>query len=337
MPATADLLKIVAPYEKPDDRRAWWAAATSIPPYVIMWWLMYRALDVTYWLVLALAFPAAGFAVRTFIVQHDCGHGSFFRSSRLRVAVGRLCSLITLMPYGYFRRYHGAHHATSGKLAQRGVDIDTRTVREYLAMSRRERLAYRLMRNPLVLFGIAPMLYFVVALRLPWFAPAGWRRQRHSMLLTNVALAALFGALILSVGVEAFLLVQLPITVIASATGMWLFYIQHQFEDTYWAGEGEWDYARAALEGSSYYALPAPLAWFTGYIGVHHVHHLSPRVPSYRLAECHEENPVFDAVPRIGLADGIRCARLKLWDEDAKRLVGWEEVAALESRSQARP
>ena len=176
MSALADLRQLVEPYEKPDDRQAWMALATSVPPYLFLWWLMYRALDVSYWLTLVLSVPAAGFLVRTFIVQHDCGHGSFFRSARLNVSVGRACSLLTLIPYGYWRRSHGTHHATSGKLAERGADIDTRTVREYLAMSGRKRLVYRLMRNPVVLFVIAPTLYFALAMRLPWMARATWRR-----------------------------------------------------------------------------------------------------------------------------------------------------------------
>ena len=328
MSALADLRQLVAPYEQPDDRQAWTAFATSVPPYLVLWWLMYRALDVSYWLTLVLAVPAAGFLVRTFIVQHDCGHGSFFRSARLNVAVGRACSLLTLIPYGYWRRSHGTHHATSGKLAERGADIDTRTVREYLAMSARQRFAYRLMRNPIVLFVLAPTLYFGLAMRLPWMARASWRRERHSILLTNLALLVAGVCLVQAVGFAALIRVQLPITMIASTIGMWLFYVQHQFEHTYWAPEGAWDYGRAALEGSSYYALPAVLEWFTGYIGVHHVHHLGPRVPSYRLAACHAAAPVFSSVPRIGLRDGIRCARLKLWDEDAKRLIGWREFAS---------
>ncbi len=329
MSALADLRHLVAQYETPDDRQAWMALATSVPPYLVSWWLMYRALEVSYWLTLALAVPAAGFLVRTFIVQHDCGHGSFFRSARLNVSVGRACSLLTLIPYGYWRRSHGTHHATSGKLAERGADIDTRTVREYLAMTARERLVYRIMRNPIVLFVLAPTLYFALAMRLPWMARASWRRERRSILVTDLALLALGASLAWAVGFGAVMRVQLPITMLASTIGMWLFYVQHQFEHTYWAPEGAWDYGRAALEGSSYYALPPILEWFTGYIGVHHVHHLSPRVASYRLAACHAENPLFVQVPRIGLRDGMRCARLKLWDEDSGRLIGWREFASM--------
>jgi omega-6 fatty acid desaturase (delta-12 desaturase) len=319
------LQAIVAPYERGATTEAWSALATSVPAFVLAWWLMYRSLSFPYWITIGLAFPCAGFVMRTFIVQHDCGHGSFIRSARLRVAIGRLCSLVTLVPYGYFRRFHGAHHATSGKLDGRGVDIETLTVREYQELSRPGQIRYRLARNPFVLFGIAPLLYFAVAMRIPMLAKKHWTRERNSILLTDIALAVVIGILVRSIGWIAFLRVQVPVTAIASTAGMWMFYIQHQFENTYWAREGEWDYGRAALEGSSYYALPPVLEWFTGYIGLHHVHHLSPLVPSYRLARCVRENEVLSNVPRIGLIDGIRCARLKLWDEDCRKLIGWSE------------
>jgi acyl-lipid omega-6 desaturase (Delta-12 desaturase) len=316
----------VAPYEKGVTGAAWWTLVTSLPPFALTWWLMYRSLSLSHWITLALAFPAAGFVLRTFIVQHDCGHGSFIKSASLRVWIGRICSIVTLIPYGYFRRFHGAHHATSGKLDDRGVDIDTLTRREYLALSTFGRLRYRVVRNPVVLFGIAPLLYFAVAMRLPALARKGWKRERNGILLTDLALAIVVGLLVRAIGWIAFLEIQLPITIIASTVGMWMFYIQHQFEDTYWAREGEWDYGKAALEGSSYYALPPILEWFTGYIGLHHVHHLSPLVPSYRLAQCVRENAVLANVPKIGLIDGMRCVRFKLWDEDRRRLIGWSEL-----------
>ena len=247
----------VSQYEHPETGKAWWAFATSLPPFLLIWWLMYRALEFSYVLTLLLAFPAAGFVVRTFIVQHDCGHGTFFTSRRLRNNIGRLCSLFTLMPYGYFRHFHGAHHATSGKLDDRGFDIETLTVREYLALSPGRRFRYRLMRHPLALFGVAPVLYFVLAMRIPWCARRESKRERRSILYTNAALGLLVWAVVALVGLKAFLLVQLPITLIAATAGMWLFYVQHQFEDTYWAPDAEWDYAKAAMEGSSHYALPS--------------------------------------------------------------------------------
>lgn len=308
-------------YEHPDPWRAWWAFATSLPPLLVLWWLMQRSLSMSYLLTLALAFPAAGFVVRTFIVQHDCGHGSFLASRRWRTIIGRLCAPFTLLPYGYFRHFHGTHHATSGNLDKRHVDIETITVREFAALSPAAQRRYRMLRHPLVMFGLAPLVYFVILMRLPVFARAEWRRERRSMMLTNGAIALLVWLVVSFVGWRDFLLVQAPITVIASTVGMWMFYVQHQFEDTYWAPEGEWDYTRAALEGSSYYALPPVLAWFTGYIGYHHIHHLSPRVPSYRLVACHRETRLFAGVRHISLRDGFACARLALWDEDARRLV----------------
>jgi omega-6 fatty acid desaturase (delta-12 desaturase) len=316
-PSPEALRAIVAPYERPDDARAWWVLATSLPPYALVCFLAYRALAVSWWLTQVLSVVAGGFVVRTFIVQHDCGHGSFFRSARLRTAVGRVCSLVTLIPFAWFRRYHGAHHATSGKLHDRGVDILTLTVREYLALDRGARIRYRLLRNPLVPFGVAPLLYFVVGMRLSAFVRPRSVRERRSIALTNLAIAALVAAVVTAVGPRAF--VQLPISAVASTAGMWLSDVQHQFEHTCWAEGDDWDFGRAALEGS----LPAVLAWFTGYIGFHHVHHLSPRVPCYRLVECHAASEILRRVPRMTFRDGLRTMRLKLWDEESGRLTGW--------------
>ena len=319
-----ELQSMIAPYERADDARAWRTVCTSVAPYVASWWLMWRSLVLPYWVTLLLALPTAGFLVRIFIVQHDCGHASFFRSSRLNTWVGRLCAVMTLTPYRYWQRFHAVHHATSSKLDRRAhFDVETLTVAEYLSRGRWARLRYRLQRSALVLFGIGPLFYFVVLLRLPFVAPRAWHRERRSILLTDLALAAAILALVRSIGLTAFVRVQLPITVIAATTGMWLFYVQHQFEHAYWARDDAWDYGRAALAGSSYYALPPVLEWFTGYIGLHHVHHLSTRIPSYRLAECLRETPVLSAVPRIELLDGFRTVRLKLWDEERGRLVPW--------------
>jgi omega-6 fatty acid desaturase (delta-12 desaturase) len=323
VPSLDALRAHVARYEAPDTRKAWLAFATSLPPFVMCWWAMYELLEVSYMLTLLLAFPTAGFLVRTFIVQHDCGHGTFFRSRRLRTFVGRLCAPITLLPYGYFRHFHGAHHAHSGNLDKRGADIETMTVREYNALPPSGRFRYRLLRHPVVLFGIGPLVYFGIMMRIPAIAPAHWKRERRSIMHSNLVLLILVAAMIWWVGARAFLLVQLPITLIASTVGMWLFYVQHQFEDTYWEDGSDWDYRLAALRGSSFYALPPLLSWFTGYIGYHHIHHLSPRVPSYRLVQCHRETVMFSRVPRITLVDSLRCARLALWDEESRRLVSF--------------
>lgn len=326
LPPIEALRGLVAPFERPDERRALAAFATSLPPFVVGWWLMYRSLALPYAVTLALAVPTAGFLVRTFIVAHDCGHGSFFRSARRNVWIGRLCAAPALVPFGYWRRMHATHHATAAKLDRRGTDVATLTVREYRARSRAGRIGYRVLRHPFLLFGVGPLLYFGVLLRLPWIAPPAWRRERRSIVLTDLALAALVAAVVRAVGARAFVRVHLPVAAIAAAIGVWLFYVQHQFEDTYWAPDGEWDYGRAALEGSSYLVLPPVLAWFTGYIGLHHVHHLSPRVPSYQLAACVRANPALDAVPRLTLAAALRTARLKLWDEERRQLVGWRDA-----------
>lgn len=322
----APLRRAVAPFAGADDRRAWLALATSLPPLVAGWAAMYAARDLPYAATLLLAVPTAGFLVRTFIVAHDCGHGAFFRSPRLNRWVGRLCALPALVPFGWWRRMHAVHHATSGKLDRRHTDIETLTVREYRALSRGGRLRYRLIRHPIVLFGLAPSLYFGVAMRLPWVAPAAWRRERRSILLTDVALALAVTALAHAVGWRTFLAIQLPLSLLAATVGMWLFYVQHQFEDTYWADAAAWDPTRAALAGASHLALPPVLAWFTGYIGLHHVHHLNPLVPSYRLAACMAAVPALRDGPHLALGAALGSWRHALWDEDAQRLVGFAEA-----------
>jgi len=315
------LQPILARYQGGDWRVSARQLATTGALFVLAWYLAYRSLEVSYWLTLALALPAAGLLVRLFIIQHDCGHGSFFPSPRWNEAVGRVLGVVTLTPYRYWRRFHAMHHATSGKLERRGFyDIVTFTVREYVALPGWRRVAYRVYRNPVFLFAVAPAVLYVVLHRIPFLAPRAWTAERRSILGTDVALAAVVGVLVATIGVRPFLLVQAPVTVIASAAGMWLFYVQHQFEDTYWERAGHWDFTRASLAGSSYYALPAWLQWFTGHIGLHHIHHLNTRIPNYRLQACLDEHPELPAA-RLTLRDGFRCARLKLWDEDRMKLV----------------
>ncbi|OLC70571.1 MAG: hypothetical protein AUH78_20580 [Gemmatimonadetes bacterium 13_1_40CM_4_69_8] len=315
------LQPILARYQGGDWRVSARQLATTGALFVLAWYLAYRSLEVSYWLTLALALPAAGLLVRLFIIQHDCGHGSFFPSPRWNEAVGRVLGVVTLTPYRYWRRFHAMHHATSGKLERRGFyDIVTFTVREYVALPGWRRVAYRVYRNPVFLFAVAPAVLYVVLYRIPFLAPRAWTAERRSILGTDVALAAVVGVLVATIGVRPFLLVQAPVTVIASAAGMWLFYVQHQFEDTYWERAGHWDFTRASLAGSSYYALPAWLQWFTGHIGLHHIHHLNTRIPNYRLQACLDEHPELPAA-RLTLRDGFRCARLKLWDEDRMKLV----------------
>ncbi len=315
--------EVVARYQRPSVRAAVTQLVTTLVPFLTLLVAMYWTLSISYWLTLGLGVVAAGFMVRTFIIMHDCGHGSFLPSRRWNDIVGFTTGVLTLTPYVQWRRDHAIHHATSGNLDDRGVgDISTLTIREYLALGWFGRFRYRVYRNPLVMFGIGP-LWLMLQHRIKVFG-AG-RREAMSVMMTNLALAAIVVGLAFLIGWQAILLIWFPVFMIGGAAGIWLFYVQHQFEDTYWAGEGEWNYATAAIQGSSYLKLPRPLEWITGYIGVHHVHHLSPRIPNYFLRRCHEENPMFHSVRVITLGESLRTIRLKLWDEDARELVSFRE------------
>jgi acyl-lipid omega-6 desaturase (Delta-12 desaturase) len=315
----------LAPYERPHLGRAVADVATSLVPYVALSVLMYLALDSSYLLALALAIPAAGFLVRTFIVFHDCAHGSFLPRKRANAWLGAGVGVLVFQSFASWRHSHAVHHATAGDLDRRGVgDVLTLTAAEYRASTWRRRLGYRLFRNPLVMFGLGPIYGMVIYPRL---VPRSARpRIRRGVIGTNLALAALVGTLCLLVGWREYLLVQTPILLLAGAAGVWLFYVQHQFEDTYWQSADEWSYADAALRGSSHLQLPKVLQFFTGNIGLHHVHHLSTRVPNYNLQRAHDENAIFHDVPTLSLWDGLRAVRLKLWDEDGGRLVTFAEA-----------
>ena len=289
---------------------------------------MYVSLGVTYWVTLLLAVLAAFLLVRLFIIQHDCGHGSFFRSTRTATVVGSLLGVFTMTPYHYWKRAHALHHATSGNLEKRGFgDISTLTVNEYLRRGRWGRFKYRVYRHPCVLFGIGAVLHFVVLHRLPTIAPRGWRRERRSVVLTNLALVGLIVAMSALVGFKAFLLVHLPIVLMSCSIGVWLFYVQHQFEPTYWEHDRDWAFDAAALEGSSYYELPQVLRWLTGNIGLHHIHHLNAGIPNYRLQRVLEECPDLGLVTRITLWQSIRCVSLTLWDESSRTLVPFSRTS----------
>ncbi len=288
---------------------------------------MLQSLEVGYWLTLLLSLPAAGFLTRLFIIQHDCGHGCFFHSARANHAVGFILGVLTLTPYQYWRRTHALHHASSGDLDRRELgEIDTLTVAEYLALSRWRRLGYRLYRNMFVLLVLGPLYQFVLKHRLPLDAPREWKREWRSVFATDLALAAIVVTMGLTIGLGRFALVYLPLLVVSGALGVWLFYVQHQFEDTYWENHPDWDFHRAGVQGSSFLDLPAVLHWFTGNIGYHHVHHLSSRIPNYSLRRCMAENPELQEVTRLTLRQGLACGRLKLWDEDARHLVGFGQV-----------
>jgi omega-6 fatty acid desaturase (delta-12 desaturase) len=318
---------IVARYRRPITRRSVWQLVNTAVPLGILWLAAYLGLRLSYAVTLALAVPAALLLVRLFIIQHDCGHGSFFRSQRANDLIGSVIGVLTLVPYAYWRKTHALHHATSGNLEHRGFgDIDTLTVAEYHDRGRWGRLRYRLYRHPVTLFAIGPVWQFVLRHRIPTIVPRTWRRERRSILRNDIALAALVTAMCVAVGWRAFLLVQLPVTLLAGSVGVWLFYVQHQFEDTYWEHEERWEFAAASLKGSSYYHLPRILQWATGNIGLHHIHHLSSRIPNYRLQECFDENPVFKRVTEMRLLESLRCVRLALWDEAKGKLVSFREA-----------
>ncbi|MCG8434557.1 MAG: fatty acid desaturase, partial [Gammaproteobacteria bacterium] len=287
-----DLQDTLARYQKPNDARGAFEIVITAVPLVALWILMVVVLDFSYWLALPLAIPAAGFLVRLFMIQHDCGHGSFFRHKRVNDWTGRIIGVLTLTPYNFWRRTHAIHHASSGCLDHRGHgDINTLTVEEYRNLSPSRRLQYRLYRHPLVMFGIGPAYQFILQHRLPvGLMRSGWQPWISTM-GTNLAIALFVTGMIWAVGVTPFLLVHLPIILLAASIGVWLFFVQHQFEETTWDRKSEWKWRSAALHGSSHYDLPGVLRWFTANIGIHHIHHLSSRVPYYRLPRVLRDHP----------------------------------------------
>ena len=315
----------LAPYEGAHLGRSILGVFTSVVPFLALAVLMYLALDVSYLLTLALALPASGFLVRTYIVFHDCTHGSYLPTKRANTWLGTALGLLLFATFAAWRHNHAVHHATAGDLDRRGVgDVATKSVAEYEAMTPRGRLGYRLYRNPFVMFGLGPFLGMIVQARL---VPRDTRpRIRRAIIATNAALAAIVAALCLLIGWQAYVLLQLPLVLLAGGTGIWLFYVQHQFEDAYWETGEQWSYADAALRGSSYLKLPNVLQFFTGNIGLHHVHHLSARIPNYNLQRAHDANPIFHDVPTLTLADGIRAVRLKLYDEEQRRMVTYAQA-----------
>lgn len=326
------VMQATRPHQSPRLTSSLSQIATSFLPLIALVACMHASLEVSYWLTLGLAIPAAGMVVRIFIIQHDCGHRSFFRSNWANTMVGRLCSLVTLTPFGNWRRQHSGHHAMWNNLDHResGADFYSTclTVREYRALSGRERWKYRALRHPLVGFVLIPPLVFLALYRIPFDTPRSWRSERTSVYLTNVALVVYFAAQGLVLGFEAVAAVQLPITVGASCLGVWLFSVQHRFKGARWFRDAEWDPASAAIRGSSFLKLPRPLQWFTGNIGFHHLHHLNPRIPNYRLESCHRDLSRLVEVPPIGLGQALSAWRHVLWDEEQGRLVGISEPSA---------
>jgi acyl-lipid omega-6 desaturase (Delta-12 desaturase) len=320
--------RILARYREPSHARSIVEIVITVGPLVALWAAAWAANYFGFWwLSLLIAVPAAGFLVRLFMIQHDCGHGAFFRHRLANDWVGRAVSVLTLTPYDFWRSTHAVHHASSGNLDRRGLgDVSTLTVREYLTLSWWGRLCYRLYRHPIVMFGIGPTYLFVLQQRLPiGMLRGGWRPWLSTM-VTNLAIAVVVATLIWLIGIKPFLLVHLPIILIAGAIGVWLFFVQHQFDPTFWAPEGEWTLHDAALYGSSHYDLPAVLHWFTANIGLHHVHHLCSRIPYYRLPKALRDHPELRGIGRLTILQSLGCVRLVLWDERERRLVSFREL-----------
>jgi omega-6 fatty acid desaturase (delta-12 desaturase) len=310
-------------YQRSHLGRSLWQAANSFVPYFVLWVLMVQSLSVSYWLTLGLAVIAAGFLVRIFIIFHDCGHGSFFRSRRANDLLGFVAGVLTLTPSHQWWHEHAVHHATAGDLDRRGVgDVWTLTVDEYRSASRWTRITYWFFRNPFFMFSVGPFLMFAIVNRFPH--KTGGRREKMSVLWTNMAVAGAITMLCLTIGWKAYVLVHLPVFLFAGSAGIWLFYVQHQFDGVYWEHHEEWDYVRTAVEGSSYFRLPRLLQWFSGNIGFHHIHHLNARIPNYRLEACHRENPAFQEVPTVTLRSSLQSLGLRLWDDKVGRMVGFK-------------
>lgn len=316
---------IVARYQQSSTTRALWQLMSTLIPYFLLWYVIYHALAVSLWLTILPAALAGAFLVRLFIIFHDCGHGSYFHSRRANDVVGFITGVLTFTPYDHWRWQHAIHHGTAGHLDKRGVgDIWTMTVQEYLESSRWRRFAYRLARNPLVLFVLAPFYIFLIGHR---FASAkADRRQRRSVWSVNLAFLGFASLMSWLLGIGPYLLVQSIVLLVAGAAGIWLFYVQHQFEGSYWERGDNWDYTAAALRGSSFYQLPAVLRWFSANIGFHHIHHLSPRIPNYNLQKCHEGEQLFQQVKPITLASSLNCLRFRFWDEQDRKLVGYARM-----------
>ncbi len=318
----------LAEHQEPVLRSSLWQIVNSMVPYFALWGLMIWSLGVSYWITLALALIAAGFLTRIFINFHDCTHGSFFGSRRANQLVEFITGVLTFTPFRQWKQQHALHHATSGDLERRGTgDIWTLTVQEYLQASLWKRFAYRLLRSPFVLFVIAPLYLFLIHHRFPSWAVG--KRERRGVYWTNGAILAIVLLMSMTIGIKAYLMIQLPIMVFAGVVGVWLFYEQHQFEGVYWQRRPEWNFVEAALRGSSFYKLPKLLQWFSGNIGFHHIHHLSPAIPNYSLEKAHEQNPIFQEVPPITLWSSFKSLSFRLWDEQRAKLVGFRRLRTL--------
>ncbi|MCU0620976.1 MAG: fatty acid desaturase [Gemmatimonadales bacterium] len=332
-PTAPEWNAILAPYRQSVTWKSAWQLANTLLPFVAGWALMAWSLGVGYWFTLLLAVPTAMLLVRMFMFQHDCGHGSFFRSRVANDVVGSVIGVLTLVPYTYWRKTHALHHAGSGDLEARGFgDIDTLTVREYLSRSPWQRVLYRAYRHPLTLLVVGPLWQFVIKHRWPVDAPRDWKREWASVHWTNLAIAALVALMVWLVGWRTFLLVQLPVTLLAGTLGVYLFYVQHQYEDTYWRYRETWDFHASALEGASHLTMPKVLQWFTASIGLHHIHHLASRIPNYNLQRAFDEVPALRDCITLPLHRSLATLRLTLWDEDTRTLLRFRDLRAVRAR-----
>ncbi|MFT8322540.1 MAG: fatty acid desaturase [Bacillus sp. (in: firmicutes)] len=319
------LRKAIAPYEKSTAKNSIWQIVNTIFPFFILWFLAYQSLSISYVLTLALTILAAGFLTRIFIIFHDCCHFSFFKNRRANKILGMITGILTMFPYNKWQHSHSIHHATSSNLDKRGVgDLWMMTVEEYLQASFATKLKYRLYRNPLIMFLLGPIYEFLIMNRFNR-RNARWN-ERINTYLTNIFLVSLIVLLGVTLGWQSFLLVQLPIFLVSGSLGVWLFYVQHTFEDTYFEEDQHWDYVKAAVEGSSFYKLPKWMQWLTGNIGYHHVHHLSPRVPNYMLEEVHNKTEPLQNVPTITLATSLQSLKFRLWDEEQKQFITFADL-----------
>lgn len=316
---------VIKKYQTPETWRGIWQISNTIIPFLALWYLMILSLSYSYFLTLLLAIPAAGLVMRTFIIQHDCGHGSFFKSQKANDLVGTFCGFLTMVPYYQWRHEHAIHHATSGDLDRRGTgDVSTMTVKEYQAQSKWGKLKYRFYRNMLVMLVIGPIWTFVVSHR--FVRKNSGRREARNVYLTDLALFSIWGTLCLTIGVKSFLMIWGPVTMISGAMGIWLFYVQHQYENTYWRKKDEWEYVTSAVMGSSYFKLPRVIQWFSGNIGFHHIHHLSPKIPNYKLEQCHNETPMFQEAVVLDLRSSLKSGSLRLWDEEQQKMVSFKHL-----------
>lgn len=319
----AEWQKIVAKYQTPQKSKSVGQLLNTLIPYALLWIVMIKCLSISYGLVLALSFLASGFLIRTFIIFHDCGHGSFFKSKRANDFWGYITGVLTFTPYQYWRHEHAVHHSHAGDLDERGWgDVWTMTVDEYIAASKWTRFKYRIARNPIILFIIGPSILFFIVQRIPLGRPGG--RGHRSVHYTNLGILVLAIVMSYLIGLKAFLMIQLPTMAFAASMGVWLFYVQHQFEGVYWERSENWDYVTEALKGSSFLKLPKILQWFTGNIGFHHIHHLSPRIPNYFLEKCYLENPMFQDIKPLTMWTSLKSMTYRLWDEKNHRLVGFK-------------